>query len=67
MKETEKPIISPLKITDVKFLNIELPLEAPLRPAWDPSAAYQSFPLGLIRIYTDEGQVGSAVELTPNM
>jgi len=54
-----------LKITDVKFLNIELPLEVPLRPAWDPSAAYQSFPFALIRIYTDEGQVGSAVELTP--
>lgn len=54
-----------MKITDVKFLSIELPLEVPLRPAWDPSAAYQSFPLALVRIYTDEGQVGSAVELTP--
>ncbi|MFN2533532.1 MAG: mandelate racemase/muconate lactonizing enzyme family protein [Pyrinomonadaceae bacterium] len=54
-----------MKITDVKFLNLEIPLAAPLRPAWDPSAAYQCFPLGLIRIFTDEGQVGSAVELTP--
>jgi D-galactarolactone cycloisomerase len=52
-------------ITDVQFLSIELPLEFPLRPAWDPSAAYHSFPLGLIRIYSDDGHVGSAVELTP--
>lgn len=54
-----------MKITDVKFLSMEIPLEVPLRPAWDPSASYRSFPLGLVRIYTDEGQVGSAVELTP--
>ena len=54
-----------MKITDVKFLSIEIPLEVPLRPAWDPDASYKSFPLALVRIYTDEGQVGSAVELTP--
>jgi D-galactarolactone cycloisomerase len=54
-----------MKITDVKFLSMEIPLKVPLRPAWDPSASYRSFPLGLIRIYTDEGQVGSAIELTP--
>ncbi len=54
-----------MKITDIKFLSMEIPLEVPLRPAWDPSAAYRSFPLALIRVYTDEGQVGSAVELTP--
>src|SRR5262245_15187891 len=54
-----------MKITDVKFLSIRIPLEVPLRPAWEPSAAYESFPLALIRIYTDEGIVGSAVELTP--
>lgn len=54
-----------MKITDIKFLSMEIPLEVPLRPAWDPSASYRSFPLALVRIYTDEGQVGSAVELTP--
>jgi L-alanine-DL-glutamate epimerase-like enolase superfamily enzyme len=54
-----------MKITDVKFLSIQIPLEVPLRPAWEPSAAYESFPLALIRIYTDEGIVGNAVELTP--
>ena len=54
-----------LKVTDVKFLSIQIPLEAPLRPAWDPSVAYESFPFGLVRIHTDEGIVGTAVELTP--
>ncbi|CAN5688281.1 mandelate racemase/muconate lactonizing enzyme family protein [soil metagenome] len=54
-----------MKITDIKFLSMEIPLEVPLRPAWDPSASYRSFPLALVRVYTDEGQVGSAVELTP--
>jgi L-alanine-DL-glutamate epimerase-like enolase superfamily enzyme len=54
-----------LKITDVKFLALEIPLAVPLRPAWDPAAAYKSFPLALVRLYTDEGQIGSAIELTP--
>ncbi|MDE0392326.1 MAG: mandelate racemase/muconate lactonizing enzyme family protein [Rhodospirillales bacterium] len=54
-----------MKITDVKFLSIEIPLDKPIRPAWEPSASYDSFPLALIRIYTDEGIVGNAVELTP--
>jgi L-alanine-DL-glutamate epimerase-like enolase superfamily enzyme len=54
-----------MKVTDVKFLSLEIPLAVPLRPAWDPAASSKSFPLGLVRIYTDEGQVGSAVELTP--
>ncbi len=54
-----------MKITNVKFLNILIPLEIPLRPAWEPSAVYESFPLALIRIYTDEGIIGNAVELTP--
>jgi L-alanine-DL-glutamate epimerase-like enolase superfamily enzyme len=54
-----------VKITDVKFLSLEIPLQVPLKPAWDPSAAYKSFPLALVRIYTDEGQIGSAIELTP--
>lgn len=54
-----------MKITDVKFLSIEIPLEVPLRPAWDRTASYKSFPLALIRIFTDAGLVGSAVELTP--
>ncbi len=54
-----------MKITDVKFLSIEIPLDKPIHPAWEPSASYDSFPLALIRIYTDEGIVGNAVELTP--
>lgn len=54
-----------MKITDVKFLDLEIPLKVPLRPAWEPRAAYESFPLALIRVYTDEGIVGSAVEFTP--
>ena len=54
-----------MKITDVKFLSIEIPLDKPIHPAWEPSASYDSFPLALIRIHTDEGIVGNAIELTP--
>lgn len=53
------------KIADIKFVDLEIPVEHALKPAWQPSARYKVFPLSLVRICTDVGCVGNAIELTP--
>lgn len=52
-------------IRNVEFIDLRVPIEQPFSPAWESSVTYTSFPLGLVRIHTDEGCIGSAIELTP--
>ena len=46
-----------MKITDITLDRLRLPLEPPLRAAWDPEPR-RSFDATIVRVHTDAGPVG---------
>ncbi len=49
-----------MKITDIKATNLDIPYEAPYRPAWQPGLVRNSRDFTFVRVYTDAGIVGYA-------
>src|SRR5579872_517096 len=47
-----------MKIAQVEFLSVSIPLPAPFHPAWFPNVTVKSTDGTLIKVHSDDGKVG---------